>query len=643
MRHLPTILLALLATVLGGLALVHTGGKYRAAIFGVPAMAPGKKLIEVQELDRVRRITLTNTEGVEAVFTISGNHWVAEKPWKDRADPLFIRALFQFTAGLKVQEVIPRKDLDLKEFGLRKGSTRIRMEDSEGGEVCDYRIGRPAAWNIPTEDGKNTLGTTFIRLTDKELKHNIYLCSTESGQVHSLFNNNFERFRDHHPFYFSHQFLDKTRIQNDEGEVVIARDNLRAPWQITKPLNLQVDPEALSELFTNLVRLTAIKVDDRANVTLPTAADNTAHSREIAIHSDGMVDDFVLRVYPPAKEDDSVTLATVSNRPDTVFYLPITSDDPKVISLSQFQTGVNDLRSKTMTHINGRQLKQIIIKPTGRPPTLLSRTKTTTWRVLRSKGYEAANDNAIIDLMTAVTRDKVQKFVTDAASDLSPYGLDQPSLMLGFNFFNNQNPIRLAFGRDPKGENVYAHIVGKPNIWQISPETMGKISIHPWQWRTSHVWHIPKIDIEHISIQRKGQAKVGLQYAFFSEQWSATLDNGTAQQDATASLNPHRANTLLTNLESLTTQKWIGPHHLQANKALKDPDTIITIKIKRVDDAGNDAPPITKTLRIAHTPGNLIYFAKVDTSPRGPDSEGEESYFLIDPETISKLYVNLFE
>jgi len=642
MRHTPTIILALLATVLGGLAIVHTGVKYRNPLFGVPGIKPGNHIFSVKELDSVRRIILTNSEGFKARFTISDNHWVAETPWKDRADRIYIQSLFQFTAGLKVQEVIPREDLDLEKFGVKKGSIRITMFDKKGKKICDYRLGRQAAWHIPTEDGKKTLTTNYVRLLDKEVRSNIYLCSTEIGQIKSLFNNNFARFRDHHPFYFSPRYLDKTRIQNAEGEVVISRDGLRSAWSITKPLNLQVDPKALSELFTNLVQLTAIKVEDRADVTLPTAEDNGAHSREIAIHSMGIDNDFILRIYPPAKENDTIALATVSNRPDTVFHLPITSNDPNMVSLSQFQTGVNDLRSKTMTHLNGPQLESIISRPSGQAPTLLTRTKKTTWRVLRNKGYEVANENAIINLMTAVTRDKIEKFVTDAATDLTPYGLYNPLIRIGFVSFNHEG-MRIAIGRAPKGDAIYAHIVGKPNIWQISQETMGKIAVHPWQWRTSHVWHIPKVDIESIEIERKGQPMVRLQYAFFTEKWTATrADNGT-QTDATAALNPNRANTLLGNMESLTTKKWIGPTHPLATKAIQSPDTIIRIRIRQIDDEGNDAPSITKTLKIAHTRGKLIYFAKVDTTPTEPDSAGEASYFLLDPETITKLYVNLFE
>jgi len=291
-----------------------------------------------------------------------------------------------------------------------------------------------------------------------------------------------------------------------------------------------------------------------------------------------------------------------------------------------------------MTHLNGPQLETIIIRPLGRPPTLLKRTKKTLWQVLRAGGYEAANADTIIDLMLAVTRDKVEKFVTDAATDLRPYGLDRPLLQIGFISFNGE-AMRIAISRNPKEEHIYAHIVGRPNIWQLSNETMGKIAIHPWQWRTEHIWHIPKVDVDQINIERKDQEPLQLNFDYFSDQWTALKSS----KDATAQLNPNRAKNLLSNLEALQTTKWLGPIHLQAQQALNTPDTIIRIRLKQVADDGTDLPPVIKTLTIAHTPAKLINFAKIHTTPAGPESEGEDSYFLISPDDIQKLYVNLFK
>lgn len=641
MRISFTFLLAVIALGLSAAAVVFTGEEYHETIFGKKSSQPGEKLFDTKALDKVREITLSNSDGDLAHFIVENNQWVATQPWKDRVDPLYVRALMQFTALLQVEDVIPRRDLQLGECGLRDGHIRVTMRDTNGIAIADYQIGRQAAWHIKNEDTQDLVPTIFIRLPDKELKKNIYVCSEESADaIHRLFNDQFKRFRDHHPFYFSPKYLDEIDIQNTQGDVIISRKNTNSAWAISKPLELRVDPASLSALFADLAKLTAIRVDDRANVTLPTGEDSTAQARELSLRFADTGKESILRVYPPAEESDSTVLATVSDRPDAVFELPLTAAAalPDTSSLSQLQSGVNDLRSKTMTYLNGPQIKTIIIKPSHLMPIMLERTPKTTWRILRRSGREEANQNSIIDLMTAVTRDKIQKFVTDAATDLTPYGLDQPFLQIAFISFNNEG-MRIAFGRDPEQQNIYAHIVGKPNIWQISPETLAKISLHPWQWRTAHVWHVPKVDITTISIKKKGETKTMLGYNHFTGAWDAKR----GESNATAALNPNRADKLLESITSLKADRWLGPMHSQAGAALEDPDIIISVSLSRHDDEGNDLPPVIKTLRISRTPSGYINFGKIDSIPIGLDHEDETSYFLISSETIQKLSVNLFK
>ena len=350
--------------------------------------------------------------------------------------------------------------------------------------------------------------------------------------------------------------------------------------------------------------------------------------------------DITLRIYPPAKEDANVTLATVSDRPDTVFHLPLTNSASVTgtNSLGFLQTGVNDLRSKTMTHLNGRELKTIIIRPGGLQDILLERTRSTEWKILRPDGWHPTNIDTLARLITAVTQDKILRFVTDAATDLSPYGLDRPLVLLGFNSYAGEG-IRMAMGKGPEDGKLYARILGRPNVWEISSETFGKIALYPWQWRTAHVWSIPEIDIEKIVIQRKDQPEISLTYAHLADKWTAKLDG----KDATSTLNPNRAKYFLKQLTSLEASRWIGPNHTTAMKAVESADTTIKIHVKQFDDEGMETEPAIKTLRIAHTGGGLIYFAKVDTVPVGRNAQHESSYFYLSPEIISKLYVNLFE
>jgi len=637
-----TILLAIITILLCALAVVFTDEDYRQILFGKPSAQAGEKLFNTATLDDVRKITLANSDGDDAHFYVDDNRWMATRPWQDRADPLFMKALMHFTALLQVEEVIASDEITLSECGLEDGHIRVLMQNESGKNVCQYLIGRQAAWHLPSDgEDKKKSPSIFIQIPSSEQKNNIYVCSQESANaIHQLFKNKFERFRDHHPFYFSPKYLDNVRVQSAQGEVVLSRENLQSAWAITKPLELRADPTSINSLFTDLAKLTALRVDDRENVTLPAGQDTTAQTQELSIRFADRGDEITLRIYPPAEDNNNTVLATVSNRPNAVFELPLTLEAalPNTTSLSQLQSGVNDLRAKTMTHLNGPQLKTIIIRPEAKSPIMLQRTPKTTWRVLRRTGWKEANQDSIINLMTAVTRDKVQKFVTDAATDLSIYGLDQPFLQIAFISFKNES-MRVAFGRDAKDENLYANIVGKPNIWQISSETLAKIAQNSWQWRTSHIWHIPKIDVTNISIQKKDQPSSELDYNHFTGTWTA-IQNGKI---ASASLNPNRADKFLTYLDSLTTLRWLGPLHSQAMLSLANPDITIKVTMRRFDNKGNDLPPMIKTLKISQTPGGYINFGKVDSSSINPEQEDEISYFLLSSENIKKLSINLFE
>ena len=321
MRISFTILLAIITILLCALAVVFTDEDYRQILFGKPSAQAGEKLFNTATLDDVRKITLGNSDGDDAHFYVDDNRWMATRPWQDRADPLFMKALMHFTALLQVEEVIASDEITLSECGLEDGHIRVLMQNESGKNVCQYLIGRQAAWHLPSDgEDKKKSPSIFIQIPSSEQKNNIYVCSQESANaIHQLFKNKFERFRDHHPFYFSPKYLDNVRVQSAQGEVVLSRENLQSAWAITKPLELRADPTSINSLFTDLAKLTALRVDDRENVTLPAGQDTTAQTQELSIRFADRGDEITLRIYPPAEDNNNTVLATVSNRPNAVF------------------------------------------------------------------------------------------------------------------------------------------------------------------------------------------------------------------------------------------------------------------------------------------------------------------------------------
>mgnify|MGYP000191266177 FL=1 len=151
MRISFTILLAIITILLCALAVVFTDEDYRQILFGKPSAQAGEKLFNTATLDDVRKITLGNSDGDDAHFYVDDNRWMATRPWQDRADPLFMKALMHFTALLQVEEVIASDEITLSECGLEDGHIRVLMQNESGKNVCQYLIGRQAAWHLPSD------------------------------------------------------------------------------------------------------------------------------------------------------------------------------------------------------------------------------------------------------------------------------------------------------------------------------------------------------------------------------------------------------------------------------------------------------------------------------------------------------------
>jgi len=638
MRYSATVLLLFIALIVSGLALSYTGGKYRDAIFGVPPLKPETLLFNADDIAKVRNVILKNHSGVTAEFTFENNQWNTVNPWKDRADATFIRSLIQFSSELTVQESLPAKNITRSDLGLEQGAISVQLQDGDKNTLCDFTIGKPSALHIAREIQNKIVNepTIFIQLNEKRLNNQVYACSSYlSDSIRILFKNDFGKFRDHHPFYFTPQLLDKISISNQEGEVVMSRPDNQSSWSITKPLELKADPQAQYDLFNDLGKLTATKIENRSEVTLPQPGAEL--TQEISLHFIGAEEDITLQIYP-TEEGAETALATISNRPDIVFHLPIANEEG-VISLNKLQLGVNDLRTKTMLQINGKQLQTIVIGSEKGSQILLQRKPQQHWENLTQTGPKAANLVALAQLIEAATVDKVEKFVTDAATDLSPYGLDAPVLKIGFVSFNKDG-LALAFGKKLGSPEIYAHIIGRPNIWQVSTETLSKISIHPWEWRTTQIWNIPRVDIKHITIKKGNNAATTLRYNFFTEQWKAN----EGDKNLTANLNPNRANNFLKNLEVLSCISWLGPYHPQATNSLKTPDLIIKATITPVDNDGNSLSTITKTLTVGSSANKHLYYGKIQTEPADANTRKDEiNYFQLDQKTIQQLSVDLFE
>ena len=494
----------------------------------------------------------------------------------------------------------------------------------DGRTLCKYVLGRKTAWIGTDPTTGEEIPTVFIRPLDKSRKNYVYACN---GDIHPLFKDGFRFLRDHQPFLFRPDMLQRIRIRNAAGELTLGREAPGMPWRIVKPLDLPTDVAAMKRLLEGLLTLRAMKVTDRADVTLPTNGTATG-SDQIAIQMFGIATETVLDILPPKSADAETRLATVSDRPNAVFELP-SKVNADLVSLSTLPLAVNELRDSTLTNLNIASLKGILIEPAGRTPLLISK-KPGKWVLGEGENPQPANERRLFDLLKAVTDSKVEAFVTDAATDFTPWGLDKPFLTLRFLAADNQ-ALELLFGSDKQGV-VHVNRRGTTTVMKVNDEVITRIATQAFQWKDSRLWSLNRFDLKEIEIKRDTRPAVTLNYDGQDEKWTAIREG----KDVSAELDPTRANYLLGVLENLSVNRWLPANYAAADKALLAPTLSFKVKYQLIDDEGNDAGYGTKQLDIAPAAEgalNRFYYGRLTS---------DENPFVLDQETLDKLKVEIF-
>jgi hypothetical protein len=653
-----TLLLVLLtAAVVATVSLSHRGGGLKQ-IFGTRFTPVGANLfpIDPAEMPKIRRIQLSGN-GVQAECVFDKGIWRITRPWQDRMDPRAAQDILQFTLGTRVVDVIPEGKLDTTKIMLKEGTIGINIEDEDGKSLARYVLARKTEWTVYDPETKQEDSTVFIIPGDNNPGNYTYAAT---GDIHPIFKDGLRHLRDHHPLLFNPLALHTIHIDGRDGELLLSRADPESPWRITMPGELRTNPDAVTKLINDLGRLRALRVANKSEVTLP--SDDAPGRRSIALKHFGQKDEVVLDIYPPKLPESDTVFATVSDRPGAIFELPLksiapaalTTEEPAppvkkegtptplkkeappvdaMVSVSTLPDTVSELRNPMLTNLDVTSLQGILISPVTGPQVFLARDagKGARWHYRTPSGkMEPANDFTLARLLRAATTTKVLTFVTDAAVDLAPYGLDRPSLSLKFVSFSNEG-FELTFGRSTDG-TWYAMRTGIPTVMKLDDQFIREISTHPWEWRQPAVWAFSQVDLTGIERVVEGQPPLSLEYRWAEQLWKARI-NGI---DRSAELVTERANQLLKLLATLQTESWLSPDDLNANRALARPVMNFTLAVKTVDENGDFSGTTRLTLALApasDSPDNRIFYCRIGSDPHP---------FVLGIDTVRRLAVDLF-
>lgn len=619
-----TFLLALVAAAICAVAALQWREGSFDSLFGQPPTPIGQPLYASFTPDQVKHIRIS-ASGTDATFALKENGWQATTPWTDRMDPRAALGIINFTLGMRVEDIAHENEINPGKLGLAGNTISIRLEDANHKPLAKYRLGHVSPWKAEVEGIEQPVTTLFVHPRDENRGDHVYLCT---GDITPLFKDGLRFLRDHHPFYFNPVALQKIRIRSQQGDLTLARATPQSPWRIIKPLDLPTDPKAIKTLLEGIYEFQAVKVADRAAVTLPTNH-NAAKTGQIAITPFGSETETILDIFPPETPEARDVKAIVSDRPDTIFDLPA-RPEPGLISLADLPTSVNDLRDSTLTHLNIQSLRAIAIQPATGSEIIISRTPPQPWMVSAEGQSFEANEENLYSLLKAVTTSRAIGFVSDAATDFTPWGLHRPFLTVRFLGQDNQ-ALELRFGIDLQG-NYFVNRLGTPTVMRVNSSLIQAIAVRPYEWRHARLWSVDRVNLVAIERKSAADAPLILKYTFNPEIWRAER-NG---KDLTPALNPQRANFMLSILEGLKVNRWLASDDAGALSALANPSLTLTVVEKTVDEEDNFTGIANRTVMFAPAvPGDNpgFYYGRLNTGTHP---------FLLDRETYQKLALDVF-
>ncbi len=634
-----TLILALLAVLVCGLAGWQLRQGNFDSVFGAPPTEIGARIYSTYSVAERKAVPSfsplevkfiqVSQNSVEANFAWGENGWQCMQPWKDRMNPRAAVEIINFTLGMRVEDVAEVGEIDAQKAGLKENAVSIRLEGKNHEPLAKYKLGRQTPWLATFKEIETPVPTVFVQMRDAKKKDYIYSCT---GDIGRWFTDGLKSLRDHRPFYFNPLNLRQIRILNGQDELTLGRETLKSPWRITKPQELATDPKAVKSLLEGLYQLQARNVSDRASVTLAPSG-TLAKPGQIAILRFGSPGETetVLDISPPETPDSREVRATISDRPDAVFDLPL-KPEPDTVSLADLPRAINDLRDSALINLNRASLRGVLIQPTNGQEILISRKLPSPWMTTIDGHSQEANEERLFTLLQTVMGGRAISFPTDAATDFTPWGLDKPFLKLHFMGPEDQPAIVLSFGLDGKG-GYFVNRLGTTTVMRVDQSLISTLPVKAFEWRDSRLWSLDRNNLTVISRRSGSQPPLTLLYESNADEWTANCN----AQDMTSMLVPARASFMLGILEGLKVTRWLSPDDESANKALLTPSLAFKIIENTTDDMFDVTGQLTLELFLApgsSTQNPPFYYGRLG---------GDGQPFLLDRDHYQKLATELLE
>ncbi len=547
------------------------------------------------EKEKITRIEILTAENTPLTLVRDGNVWQIEAPFNDLADPEKVAALIISLNETEWIERIHREEFDQQEWqktGLDQPRFKVRLFVA-GTVVRESWFGAPAVIensvyvSVPSATGETTA----------------YLAKSAAPIVLQM---PVPSWRDPKLLRLPAEVITGITLNQPAGQIVLSRENDRSPWTLDKPLKTRGSKERITELLSILLNIEITEARDAPAPTNGTAGkseDQPVPGDEIKItieaKSRGKTYEFTIK--KPADDKQPTTTAA------TAWRKPVFTVAAK--NLLALWVKPNALRDHLLAQIDGERLDFITITSKTHPEVSL-RNEGGSWYLSRHGKWDPANGERISRCLNALNTHEILQFTADTASDLTPYGLDDPFQIITWTP-RGESPVKLLFGHNADNTQFFAKYEHEPFIYRIDTSLLPSIPTDGIKWKGLGALRFTTFALRRLTLARGANAPVILEYNPVTAQWKATRGD----RDVTADIDRVKADQLASNLAKLTVQDWAADRTL-ALEALKTP--FLTIQILLGEPGRTDGPVRDVEILFSPTQPNAetaFYFGQIKGDP----------------------------
>jgi hypothetical protein len=447
MKFRTTLILLAISVGLGGVILVlnHQGISTREA----------QGNIYVVDVDRSKIDGLKIENGdTEIELRRTGESWMMIKPDQDRADSAVIDQLLTSLEVLRREDTLAdlgkgdKRKSKLREFGLAKSKLRLKLE------------GKKVQRDLQFGDDAAVEGKGYLRIGGEEP---VFIVS---NQLKDIISRKPDSFRDHQLTPFLTAEIDHAVFRSAGGEIELAREH--DDWQIIRPTKARASNEAVADL---LKKITNTRIIDFVGNDKAIAGGLDAPVRAVTLAAgDSKVE---IDIGGGVQNDPSKIYVRVPGRP-SIFLV-----DASLSALVDVKP--NDLRDRKIMRLNPDLIDRITIEKSGQPKLVLMRIQDH-W--VFANANTPADTSVVNQLIRTLNNQDVAAFVSDTATDLARYGLDETAIRITFSSYASENTAESNAGEEPiatlllgrtEDGATYARIAQEPYIVSIPQETLAKL------------------------------------------------------------------------------------------------------------------------------------------------------------------------